>query len=141
MCSRWTARTTFAGLPEHLRAGARAAAQERGLPSPAAVTLSRSSVEPFLQFSARRALREKAFRAWIARGEGGETDNRSIIAEMVRLRTEKARLLGYATWADYRLDDAMAKTPAAARAPREGVAAGPRPRPHGPRRAAGDDPR
>jgi peptidyl-dipeptidase Dcp len=60
-------------------------------------------------------LREKAFRAWIARGEGGTDDNRPVIAEMVRLRTEKAKLLGYPTWADYRLDDAMAKTPAAAR--------------------------
>ena len=115
----------LAGLPEHLRAAARAAAQERGLASPATVTLSRSSVEPFLTFSRRRDLREKAFRAWIARGEGGEggkggkgglSDNTGIIAEMVRLRTEKARLLGYPTWADYRLDDAMAKTPAAARA-------------------------
>jgi len=109
----------LAGLPEHLRAAARAAAQERGLESPAAVTLSRSSVEPFLAFSRRRDLREKAFRAWIARGEGGKgelPDNAGIIAEMVRLRTEKAKLLGYPTWADYRLDDAMAKTPAAARA-------------------------
>lgn len=115
----------LAGLPEHLRAAARAAAQERGLASPAAVTLSRSSVEPFLTFSRRRDLREKAFRAWIARGEGGKggkggkgrlSDNTGIIAEMVRLRTEKARLLGHPTWADYRLDDAMAKTPAAARA-------------------------
>jgi len=105
----------LAGLPEHQRAAARAVAQERGLKSPAAITLSRSSVEPFLAFSRRRDLREKAFRAWIARGEGGADDNRPVIAEMVRLRTEKAKLLGYPTWADYRLDDAMAKTPAAAR--------------------------
>jgi peptidyl-dipeptidase Dcp len=106
----------LAGLPEHLRAAAGAAAHERGLASPAVVTLSRSSVEPFLTFSRRRDLREKAFRAWVARGEGGANDNTGVIAEMVRLRTEKARLLGYPTWADYRLDDAMAKTPAAARA-------------------------
>ncbi|HEX4554779.1 MAG TPA: M3 family metallopeptidase [Xanthobacteraceae bacterium] len=105
----------LAGLPEHVIAAAREAARERGLASPAAVTLARSSVEPFLQLSRRRDLREKAFRAWIARGEGGETDNRTVIAEMVRLRTEKARLLGYPTWAHYRLDDAMAKTPEAAR--------------------------
>jgi peptidyl-dipeptidase Dcp len=105
----------LAGLPEHVIAAAREAARERGLASPAAVTLARSSVEPFLQLSRRRDLREKAFRAWIARGEGGETDNRPVIAEMVRLRTEKARLLGYPTWAHYRLDDAMAKTPEAAR--------------------------
>ena len=81
------------------------------------ITLSRSSIEPFLQFSARRDLREKAFRAWIARGDnGGATDNKAIIAEMVALRAERARLLGYPSFAHYRLDDSMAKTPQAVRA-------------------------
>ena len=80
------------------------------------ITLSRSSVEPFLQFSARRDLREKAFRAWIARGDqGGATDNKAAIAETVALRAERAKLLGYETYAHYRLDDAMAKTPDAVR--------------------------
>jgi peptidyl-dipeptidase Dcp len=80
------------------------------------VTLSRSSVEPFLQFSARRDLREKIFRAFTRRGDnGGATDNKAIIAEMVRLRAERARLLGFPDFAHYRLDDAMAKTPAAVR--------------------------
>ena len=103
-----------AGL--HARAAARAKREERGLPASTSITLSRSSVEPFLQFSARRDLREKAFRAWIARGDnGGATDNKAIIAEMVALRAERARLLGYADFAHYRLDDAMAKTPAAVR--------------------------
>jgi peptidyl-dipeptidase Dcp len=61
-------------------------------------------------------LREKAFQAWIRRGEnGGATDNRALIAEMVALRDERAKLLGFANFADYRLDDQMAKTPAAAR--------------------------
>src|SRR5262249_7614566 len=70
----------------------------------------------FLQFSSRRDLREKAFQAWIRRGEnGGATDNRALIAETVALRAERARLLGFATFADYRLDGQMAKTPAAAR--------------------------
>jgi peptidyl-dipeptidase Dcp len=106
----------LAGLPDYVRAAARATARERGLAHGHAITLSRSSVEPFLQFSARRDLREKAFRAWIARGEGGgNTDNKSIIAEMVALRSERAALLGYETFAHYRLDDAMAKTPAAVR--------------------------
>src|SRR6516165_4361721 len=106
----------LAGLPDFVRAAARAAAEERGLAGKHAVTTSRSSVEPFLQFSARRDLREKAFRAWIARGDGGgTTDNKAIIAEMVRLRAERAALLGYATFAHYRLDDAMAKTPQAVR--------------------------
>ena len=103
------------GLPDFYRASAARIASERGHPERFAVTLSRSSVEPFLQFSARRDLREAAFRAWEARGEnGGATDNRAIAAEMVRLRAERARLLGYESYAHYRLADTMAKTPRAA---------------------------
>ncbi len=106
----------LAGLPDFARAAARAAAAERGSPGKFAITLARSSCETFLQFSSRRDLREKVFQAWIRRGEnGGATDNRAIIAETVRLRAERAKLLGFATFADYRLDDQMAKTPAAAR--------------------------
>ena len=106
----------LAGLPDFVRAATRAAAQERGLANSHVVTLSRSSVEPFLQFSQRRDLREKVFRAWVARGDGGgATDNKAIIAEMLSLRAERARLLGYSSFADYRLDDAMAKTPQAVR--------------------------
>jgi peptidyl-dipeptidase Dcp len=103
----------LAGLPDFARATAYGAAAERGLEG-YAVTLSRSSVEPFLQFSARRELREKAFRAWVARGDnGGNSDNNSIISELAALRDEKARLLGYPNFAAYKLDDTMAKTPAA----------------------------
>jgi peptidyl-dipeptidase Dcp len=106
----------LAGLPDFVRSAARAAAAERGMSGQHVITLSRSSVEPFLQFSARRDLREKAFRAWIARGDqGGATDNKAAIAEMVALRAERAKLLGYETFAHYRLDDAMAKTPEAVR--------------------------
>jgi peptidyl-dipeptidase Dcp len=106
----------LSGLPDFVRAAARAAAEERGLAGKHVITISRSSVEPFLQFSARRDLREKVFNAWIARGDGGgATDNKAIIAEMVALREERARLLGYASFADYRLDDTMAKTPQAVR--------------------------
>jgi peptidyl-dipeptidase Dcp len=104
------------GLPEFARAAARAAADERGRPGKYAITLARSSIETFLQFASRRDLREKAFQAWIARGEnGGATDNRALIGEMVALRAERAKLLGFANFADYRLDDQMAKTPQAAR--------------------------
>jgi peptidyl-dipeptidase Dcp len=104
------------GLPDFARAAARAAAQERGQPGKYAITLARSSCESFLQFSSRRDLREKIFQAWIKRGEnGGATDNRALIAEMVSLRAERAKLLGFKTYADYRLDDQMAKTPQAAR--------------------------
>jgi peptidyl-dipeptidase Dcp len=104
------------GLPDFARDAARAAAEERGHPGRYAITLARSSCEGFLQFSARRDLREKVFQAFIKRGEnGGPTDNRAPIAEMIKLRAERATLLGYKTYADYRLDDQMAKTPQAAR--------------------------
>jgi peptidyl-dipeptidase Dcp len=106
----------LAGLPDFVVEAAKAAADERGIKGKHVITLSRSSVEPFLQFSPRRDLREKAFRAWIARGDKGDkTDNKAIIAETMALRGERARLLGYPTFAHYRLDDAMAKTPEAVR--------------------------
>jgi peptidyl-dipeptidase Dcp len=106
----------LAGLPDFAVAAASAAAEERGHKGKYAITLARSSCEGFLQFSSRRDLREKMFQAWTKRGEnGGATDNRTLIAEMVALRGERARLLGFATFADYRLDDSMAKTPKAAR--------------------------
>ena len=106
----------LAGLPDFARDAARAAAADRGHPGKYAITLARSSCEGFLQFSARRDLREKVFDAWIKRGEnGGATDNRALIAEMVKLRDERAKLLGFASFADYRLEDTMAKTPDTAR--------------------------
>jgi peptidyl-dipeptidase Dcp len=105
----------LAGLPASLREAAAEAAKERGMPGKHVITLSRSSVEPFLQFSSRRDLREAAFKAWAARGEnGGETDNRAVIAETMALRAERAVLLGYESYAEFRLDDTMAKSPAAA---------------------------
>ncbi len=80
------------------------------------VTLQRSSIEPFLQLSPRRDLREKAFRAWTARGDNGnEFDNKALIGEIVALRRERAQLLGYRNYALYSLDDKMAKSPEAAR--------------------------
>jgi peptidyl-dipeptidase Dcp len=105
----------LAGLPDFMREALRAEALERGLDG-YAITLSRSTVVPFLQSSHRRDLREKAFRGFVMRGDhGGATDNKAIIAEMARLRAERAQLLGYADFAHYRLDDAMAKTPTAVR--------------------------
>jgi peptidyl-dipeptidase Dcp len=102
------------GLSEGARAAASAAAAERGEPGKHAITLARSSVEPFLRSSARRDLREKAYEAWAARGNsGGTTDNKAIIAETIALRAERAKLQGHSTFAHYRLDDAMAKTPEA----------------------------
>ena len=103
------------GLPEFVVDAARAAGEEKEAGGPV-VTLSRSLITPFLQFSPRRDLREAAFRAWEARGaNGGETDNRAIAAETLALRRERATLLGYASFADYKLETEMAKTPAAVR--------------------------
>ncbi|HVY19064.1 MAG TPA: M3 family metallopeptidase [Bauldia sp.] len=104
----------LAGLPDSVVAAAAEAASERGLSGKHVITLSRSSIEPFLQFSTRRDLREKAFEAWIRRGEfGGKTDNRALISEMITLRAERAKLMGYPTYAHFRLADTMAKTPEA----------------------------
>jgi len=106
----------LAGLPESFRASAAQAAAEMGKPGKHAITLARSSVEPFLQFSARRDLREEAWQAWIKRGEnGGKTDNRKIIVRIMTLRAELAHLLGFDTFAAYALEDTMAKTPAEVR--------------------------
>ncbi|WLS07040.1 M3 family metallopeptidase [Shinella sumterensis] len=102
------------GLPDFLKDAMAAAARERGAEGRYAVTLSRSIIEPFLTFSARRELREQAFRAWVARGENaGDTDNRGIVKETLALRSEKAGLLGYENFAALKLDNTMAKTPEA----------------------------
>ncbi len=104
----------LAGLPASVRAAANTAASELGLgPEKHAITLARSSVEGFLTFSSRRDLRQKAFEAWIARGEMDTSrDNRQILAEVVALRGELAGLMGFESFAEYALQDTMAKTPA-----------------------------
>ncbi|RVV97513.1 M3 family peptidase [Mesobaculum littorinae] len=103
------------GLPDFVVSAARAAGEEKGAKGPV-VTLSRSLIVPFLQFSPRRDLRQKAFEAWAARGaNGGETDNRDIAAEILGLREERAMLLGYDDFASYKLETEMAKTPQAVR--------------------------
>ncbi|WP_418595101.1 M3 family metallopeptidase [Ponticoccus sp. (in: a-proteobacteria)] len=103
------------GLPEFVVDAARSAGEAAGFETPL-VTLSRSLITPFLQFSPRRALREKAWRAWVMRGEnGGETDNRGIAAETLALRKERAALLGYEDFAAYKLETEMAGTPARVR--------------------------
>ena len=102
----------LAGLSESFIASAEAAAEERDMPGKMLVTLSRSSVEPFLKSSSRRDLREKVFKAFTARGDNGNAnDNSATILEVLKLREERANLLGYPTFAAYRLEDSMAKTP------------------------------
>jgi peptidyl-dipeptidase Dcp len=103
--------TDLDGLPQFARASAAEAATQHGLERKYAVTLSRSAVEPFLTFSSRRDLRRAVWEAWTARGmHAGPRDNAPLIGEIVALRSEQARLLGYDNFADYRLDDTMAKT-------------------------------
>jgi peptidyl-dipeptidase Dcp len=99
------------GLPDFVVEGARQAAVERGLDGHV-VTLSRSLIDPFLTFSPRRDLRKIAHAAWVARGEHeGAYDNRALIPEILSLRAERARLLGYANFAEFRLSDMMAGNP------------------------------
>ncbi|KQQ49003.1 peptidase M3 [Rhizobium sp. Leaf311] len=104
----------LAGVPDFLRDAMKGAAREHGDEGAYAITLSRSIIEPFLTFSERRDLREQAFKAWVSRGaNGGETDNRATVKRTLELRDEKAKLLGYANFAAYKLDNTMAKTPEA----------------------------
>jgi peptidyl-dipeptidase Dcp len=103
----------MAGLPDFVRAAAQQAAADRGLKG-AVITLSRSLVVPFLTFSARRDLRETAWRAWTSRGEHpGEHDNREVARAILRLRNEQARLHGHDCYADFALADTMAGNRAA----------------------------
>jgi len=105
-----------AGLSDSFMAAAHAAAEARGMAGKAIVTLSRSSVEPFLKSSDRRDLREKVFTAFTTRGDNGnDNDNNAVIVEILALREESAKLLGFPTFAAYRLEDSMAKTPEAVR--------------------------
>src|SRR6202795_4264138 len=104
------------GLPDSFLASAKAAAEERGVWGKAIMTLSLSFVEPFLKSPPRRDLREKVFKAFTARGDNGNAnDNNATIVEILSLREESAKLLGYPTFAAYRLEDSMAKTPEAVR--------------------------
>ncbi len=105
----------LAGLPQDMVEAAAVAAAERGLAGKWVITNTRSSMEPFITFSDRRDLREKAFAMFTSRGDNpGEHDNNPIITEVLKLRVEKARLLGHQTFAHWVTDGQMAKTPEAA---------------------------
>jgi peptidyl-dipeptidase Dcp len=102
----------LAGLPDSVRASAAAAADSRGHKGKWAVLNTRSSVEPFLAYSDRRDLREKVWRTFVSRGDNGDAkDNNKLITEILQLRAERAKLLGFATHAHWRLENSMAKTP------------------------------
>ncbi|HKG47122.1 MAG TPA: M3 family metallopeptidase [Pyrinomonadaceae bacterium] len=102
----------LAGLPQSLRDAAAAAAETKKQPGTWVIMNTRSSIDPFLTYSDRRDLREKAWRMFVNRGDnGGELDNNAIITEILQLRAERAKLLGYQTHAHWRLENSMAKTP------------------------------
>ena len=104
----------LAGLPDSVKAVAKAAAAERGQQGWAIVN-TRSAVDPVLTFATDRALREQVWRAFTKRGDNGDVnDTKATIARIVRLRANRAHLLGFKTHADWRMQDTMAKTPAAA---------------------------
>ena len=103
------------GLPDSIRAGAAAAAEEKGQKGKWLITNTRSSMEPFLVYSDRRDLREKGWKLWISRGDNGDAhDNKAVITEILKLRAEKAQLLGFPSYAHWITADNMAKTPDAA---------------------------
>ena len=110
-----------AGLPASNKAAAASAARARNL-SGWAIVNTRSSVDPFLTFGDDRAMRETVWRAFVNRGDNGDgNDTNAVIAEIVKLRDQRAKLLGYRNHAELRMQDTMAKTPAAAMALMERV--------------------
>lgn len=102
----------LAGLPQSIRDSAAAAAATKKQTGGWVITNTRSSIDPFLTYSERRDLREKAWRMFVNRGDNGDAhDNNATISEILQLRAERAKLLGYSTHAHWRLENAMAKTP------------------------------
>ncbi len=102
----------LAGLPPSLRDAAAQEAAAKKMPGAWIITNTRSSIDPFLTYSDRRELREKAWRMFVNRGDNGDAhDNNAIITEILQIRAERAKLLGYQTHAHWRLADKMAKTP------------------------------
>jgi peptidyl-dipeptidase Dcp len=101
------------GVPQDVKAAAKAAAKERGLPADVyAIVNTRSAVDPILTFADNRALRERVWRAFVNRGDnGGASDTNQVIAQIVKLRADRAKLLGFPTHAHWRMQDTMAKTP------------------------------
>lgn len=102
----------LSGLPADIIASAAKTAERKGKPGKWVFTLSKPSWEPFVQYADNRALREQIYKAMYSRGDNNnEFDNKDIIRQIVALRLEKANILGYATHADYVLENTMAKTP------------------------------
>lgn len=107
-----TSEKDFDGLPNELKNAAMAEAKERNLNVMGCIANTRSSIEPFLTFSNRRDLREKAWSIFVKRGDNGNAnDNNATLVEILKLRTEKAKLLGFPSFAHWSLSNTMAKSP------------------------------
>lgn len=105
----------LAGLPDSIKAAAAEAAKERKMPGKWVFTNTRSSIEPFLVFADDRAQREKGWRMWVNRGNNNDArDNKKVASEILQLRAERARMLGFQSHAHWIVDDNMARTPDAA---------------------------
>lgn len=101
----------LAGLPEDLVANAAITAKQNKLDGKWVFTLKNPSIMPFLQYSAKRDLRKKILEAYLMRGNNGNAnDNKEVVLKLIQARLEKAKLMGYPTYAAYALDDRMAKT-------------------------------
>ncbi len=107
-----TDEAALGGLPGSIRDALAAAAEARGIKARAIVPNTRSAVEPFLEYSTRRDLREKVWRSFVSRGDNGDAhDTNETIKRILKLRAERAKLLGYPTYAHWHLEESMAKTP------------------------------
>jgi len=112
----------LAGLSDDLKAAAARTAEKRGLKGKWVINNTRSAVDPFLSYAENRGLREKVWRTFVSRGDnGGKTDNKAIAAEILKLRFERAQLLGYATHAHWAVEQSMAGVPERAVALMEAV--------------------
>jgi len=106
------AEAELAGLPDAIRADAASLAKDKKSDAPGVVVNTRSSVEPYLSYASNREARKKIWQAFVDRGDNGDAhDNNAIIKEILKLRAERAKLLGFPTHAHWRLENAMARTP------------------------------
>lgn len=111
----WLEEDQLSGLPDSVVTAAAQAASDLGQPGKWAIKNTRSSMDPFLTYANNRELREAVWRNYYSRGNnGGEHDNNALIAEILKLRDERAELLGYDNFAAWQIQNRMAKTPEAA---------------------------
>ncbi len=108
-----TDRAELAGVPDALTASFARTAEAQGKPGQFAIKNTRSSAQPTMQYADNRALREQVWRAFVSRGDNANANNNNaVVVDILRLRAERAALLGFANHAEFRMADTMAKDPA-----------------------------